>query len=119
MSESALFIGWGQAVRGRETKALKEFTEVIAFYTQKQQAGEITSFEPIGLEYHGGDLSGFILIRGSHEQIDRLRNSEEFHHLNARGSLLVDRLGVVRAFVGEELGRRFADFGASAAELGG
>jgi hypothetical protein len=59
------------------------------------------------------------MIRGIHEQLDRLRTSKEFHHLNTRAGLVVEHLGIVRAVVAEELVTCFADFGASAAELGG
>jgi hypothetical protein len=117
MAEAALFIGWGPAVRGRERQALEVFNEVLAYYTRLQQSGEIASFEPVALEPHGGDLDGFLLIRGDWEQLARLRGSEEFLHFNNRGSLVVEHLGVVSAFVGAELQRQYADFGAQAAAL--
>ncbi len=117
MPEAALFVGWGPAVRGREQKALQVFEEAIAFYTRLQQAGEITSFEPVALEPHGGELAGFFLIRGEPERLQRVRASEEFLRLNNRAGLIVDHLGVVTAFVGDELRRLFADWGTQAAEL--
>lgn len=118
MSDSALFIGWGQAVRGREQKALQVFGEVVQFYTGLRQRGEISAFEPIALEPHGGDLAGFAIIRGTAEQIERLRAREDFERLNARGGMVVERLGVVKAYVGEGLDRLFAEFGKQAGELG-
>lgn len=118
MSESALFIGWGDAVRGREQKALEVFQEVVQFYAGLAQRGEISSFEPVALEPHGGDLAGFAIIRGSREQLDRLRASDDFERLNARGGMVVEKLGVVKAYVGEGLQKLFAEFGKQAAELG-
>jgi hypothetical protein len=118
MAQAALFIGWGPAVHGRERQALEVFNEVIAFYTRLQQNREIGSFEAVALEPHGGDLAGFLLIRGERAQLDRLRASEEFQQLNNRGTLVVEHLGVVSAFMGAELERQFADFGAQAAALG-
>ena len=47
-----------------------------------------------------------------------MRISEEFLRLNNRASLIVDNFGVITAFIGEELQRQFADFGAQASELG-
>jgi hypothetical protein len=117
MPEAALFIGWGAVVHGRERQALEAFNEVLAYYARLQKAGEIASFEPVALEPHGGDLAGFLLIRGEREQLARVRGSEEFQHFNNRGSLMVEHLGVVSAFVGEELQRQYADFGAQAAAL--
>ncbi len=118
MPEGALFVGWGPAVRGREQKALQVFDEAVALYTRLQQAGEITSFEPVLLEPHGGELAGFFLLRGEPERLQRLRASEEFLRLNNRASLITDNFGVVTAFVGEDLQRLFADWGAQAADLG-
>ena len=62
MAMGALFIGWGQAVHGREQKALEVFQEALRYSGRLQQDGEIQSFEPVALEPHGGDLAGFLLI---------------------------------------------------------
>jgi hypothetical protein len=117
MATGALVIGWGPAVRGRELKALQVFNEAIQFYTRLQQQGTIESFEPVALEPHGGDLAGFLLIRGDREKLNAIRTSEEFLRLNNRAALIVDNFGVITAFIGEELQRQFADFGTQAAEL--
>ena len=117
MATGALVIGWGPAVRGRELKALQVFNEAIQFYTRLQQQGTIESFEPVALEPHGGDLAGFLLIRGDREKLNAIRTSEEFLRLNNRAALIVDNFGVITAFIGEELQRQFADFGAQATEL--
>ena len=118
MAEAALFIGWGPAVRGREQKSLQVFGEVLQFYARLQQEGTITSFEPVALEPHGGDLNGFMLVRGDSEKLGRLRGSEEFLRLNNRGSMVVENLGVINACIGEGLQKLFEDFGKQAAELG-
>jgi hypothetical protein len=114
----ALFVGWGAAVRGRETKSLQVFQEALAYYARLQQQGEIQSFEPIALEPHGGDLAGFLLVKGDADKLARLRASDEFIALNVRAQLIVDNFGVAGAFVGEDLQRLFADFGKQAAEIG-
>ena len=82
-----------------------------------QQQGTIQSFEPVALEPHGGDLQGFLLIRGDREKLNALRSSEEFLRLNNRAALVVDNLGILTAFIGEELQRQFADFQTQASEL--
>jgi hypothetical protein len=118
MATSALMVGWGPAVRGREQKALQVFNEAIQYYTRLQQQGTIESFEPVALEPHGGDLLGFLLVRGDREKLNALRSSEEFIHLNNRAALVVENLGVVTAFIGEDLQRLFADFQSQLSELG-
>jgi hypothetical protein len=117
MATGALFIGWGSVVRGREQKALQVFNEAIEYYTRLQQQGMIEGFEPVALEPHGGDLHGFLLVHGDREKLNALRSSEEFLRLNTRAELVVDSLGIVTAFIGEELQRQFADFQTQAAEL--
>ena len=118
MATGALMIGWGPVVRGREQKALQVFNEAIQYYTRLQQQGMIESFEPVALEAHGGDLQGFVLVRGDREKLNALRTSEEFLRLNNRATQIVDNLGVINAFIGEELQRQFADLQTQASELG-
>ena len=118
MTTGALMIGWGSAVRGREQKALQVFNEAIQYYAQLQQRGEIESFEPVILEPHGGDLGGFLLLKGEQDALSRLRTSDEFLRFNARGALCLEHFGVVGAAVGEELQRQFAMFQQLVAEVG-
>ena len=108
MADAALFVGWGQVVRGREERALDVFNETIEFYSQLQADARIESFEVCLLEPHGGELGGFELVRGSEEQIDALRRSEDFERLITKASLVVDDLGMVGAAIGEGLGRQIA-----------
>jgi hypothetical protein len=108
MADAGLFIGWGQVVRGREDRALDVFNETIELYGQMQEDGRIDSFEVCLLQPHGGELGGFELIRGSEEQIDALRRSEDFERINTKASLIVDDLGIVDMLIGDGLGRAMA-----------
>jgi hypothetical protein len=105
MADAGLFIGWGQVARGREDRALDVFNETIELYGQMQSDGRIESFEVALLEPHGGELGGFELLRGSEEQIDAVRHSEEFQRAMTKASLVVDDLGVVPALIGDGLAR--------------
>jgi hypothetical protein len=75
-----------------------------------QQDGRIESFDTVILEPHGGDLIGFVLLRGTREQLDEIRNDEEFARRIARDALVVERLGVVRATLGDGLGQLIGDY---------
>ena len=108
MADAGLFIGWGQVVRGREDRGLDVFNETIELYGQMQSDGRIESFEVCLLQPHGGELGGFELIRGSEDQIDALRRSEDFERINTKASLIVDDLGIVDMLIGEGLGRAMA-----------
>jgi hypothetical protein len=103
MAEAGLFIGWGAPVRGREAKGLEVFNESIEYWGSLQSGGRIESFEVVLLYPHGGDLAGFALVRGSHEQLNDLGGDEDFLRLTTRAGLVVEGLGVVRAALGDGL----------------
>ncbi len=103
MADSALFIGFGLPVRGRERKAQSVFGEVVEYCSRLQQAGEIESFEPVLLEPHGGELGGFFLLRGDRDKLAHLRTNEDFERQILRGQLIADHLGVVGGAIGERL----------------
>lgn len=106
MPDAGLFIGWGEVVRGREAQAVELFNETLEYYGRLQEEGMIESFEPVFLEPHGGDLSGFILIRGDAEKLAALRVSDEFTQLSLRVGLIVGGLGVVGADLAGRLQRQ-------------
>ena len=66
----------------------------------------------------GGDLAGFILLRGTRERLDEVQRSAEFELLLARSGMIVDRIGVVHAYTGEALGRLVGQFQQATAEFG-
>src|SRR5262249_19954968 len=80
-ADSILFIGWTRAERGREREALETFGMSMGFWAKQVAAGKIESFEPVLLDRHGGDMNGFVLIRGSAANLAELANSEEFRDL--------------------------------------
>jgi hypothetical protein len=117
MADAAIFIGWGQPVRGREAKAVQVFNESVQYWTGLQQQGQIESFELVLLEPHGGDLAGFALLRGTQEQLAQAHASEEFQHHVARAGLIVENLGIVNASLGERLADQMARYQAQVGEL--
>ena len=97
MADAALFIGWGQVVRGREKRAVQVFNESVEYWGGLQGDGKIEDFEVVLLTPHGGDLQGFALLRGSEDQVAALRADEEFGRRVARADLIVESQGVVDA----------------------
>ena len=119
MADEALFIGWGEVVRGRESKSLEVFSEALQYYAGVQSDGVIDSVDAWFLGPHGGDLAGFFLLRGERERLDELQRRPEFERLLTRAGMIVDRVGVVPAYTGEALGRLMGLFQEASAELGG
>lgn len=118
MADAGLFIGWGAPVRGREQKGLEVFNEALAYYGRQQEAGGIEGSEVVFLYPHGGDLAGFILVRGSREQIDALRADDEFQRINVLADQIVERFGIVEAAVGEGVGEQVALYQEAIGKLG-
>jgi hypothetical protein len=119
MAGDALFLGWGPVVRGRELKALEVFQETLAYYGSLQQDGRIDSFEPVLIAPHGGDLAGFILLRGPRASLDEIRSGDEFRRLVARAGAIVENIGVIDAYTDEALAQQMSLFQAVSEELGG
>jgi hypothetical protein len=117
MAEAGLFIGWGAPVRGREAKGLEVFNEAVAYWGSLQQEGRIESFEVVLLYPHGGDLYGFSILRGTHDQLNEVGGDEEFLRLTTRAGLIVEGLGVVRAALGDDLQRQIGLFQQAIGEL--
>ena len=117
MAGEALFIGWGQVVRGREQFALQVFQEAVGYYGKLQEEGRIERFDAYLLDPHGGDLAGFFLLHAERSALETIRSSAEFQRLTVRAGSVIDNLGVVSAYSGEALGRQMALFGEMAQEL--
>lgn len=117
MADAALFIGWGQVVRGREKRAVQVFNESVEYWGGLQGDGKIEDFEIVLLSPHGGDLQGFALLRGSEEQVSALRADEEFGRRVQRADLIVESQGVVDAVIGEGVARGMAQYQGEVDEL--
>ena len=105
MADRILFIGWGATVHGREERALEVFDVAVGFYGRCQQEGRIESFDVILLEPHGGGLAGYMELHGSADQLNALRQDDEFRRLMIDASLIVDELGVVDGYANEGIAR--------------
>ena len=116
---NALFIGWGAVVRGREKQALQVFQESMEYYGRLQQEGRIEGFDVVLLAPHGGDMNGFVVLRGDRQALEDVRFSDEFERLLVRAASIIDAPGVVPAYTGEALGPQLGLFQAAADEFGG
>jgi hypothetical protein len=103
MADAGLFIGWGAPVRGREEKGLDVFGEALALEASLQEEGAIESFEVVLLAPHGGGLAGFVLVRGSREQIEAVRQRED--------------VGMIDAYLGESVAEQVETYRDAVSEL--
>src|ERR1044071_9917522 len=100
MADRVLVISWGQTVRGREQHGLEVFEACVGYYAELQEAGRIEDFDVLILEPNGV-MDGCMLLRGSHTQIDAVREDERFRRLLIDASLIVDDLRAVEGFTAE------------------
>jgi hypothetical protein len=91
MADRALVIGWGAPVRGAEERGLEVFNEALGLLGRMQQDGRIDSFDVVLFEPNT-NINGFILVRGSAEQINALRADDEFRRNTVQAQLIVDGL---------------------------
>ena len=106
MPDFGLFIGFGFPARGREEGAVKVFGELLELLGGQQQRGNVESFEPVFLQPHGGDLGGFVIVRGDRAKLDAFVASDEFQRVANRAQVIVDNFGVVNLQLGGELQRQ-------------
>jgi hypothetical protein len=101
MSFNLVFVGWNHAVRGREAASMELFQDVHQYLGRLQGEGTIDSFETVLLSAHGGDLNGFILIRGEAGKLLAMQASAEWMKFNTRAGLLLEGNGTVNGATGD------------------
>ena len=101
MADRVLFIGWNRPVVGREQQAMKLFQKAMEYYSKLQTSGKIESFEPIMLTHHGGDLNGFIILKGDAKKLAEIREEATFVENSIEAAFCLDGFGIVSGYVGE------------------
>lgn len=94
MAERVLFISWDETVHGREERALEVFNETLGLYGRMQQQGKIESFNTVLLDPNA-KLDGYIELRGSAEQIAKVRTDDEFRRGIADAAMVTHGLTVI------------------------
>ena len=103
MADYVLFLGWNRVVAGRERQAMKLWQKIMEYNTGLQSEGKIESFEPVILAAHGGDLNGFIMIKGDAEKLAKVRADDVFGDLAVEANYCLDKFGIVMGFIGDSI----------------
>lgn len=103
MGDSGILIGWDRVVPGEDVGAVELWRELTLYLARVRAEGLIESHEAVMLGAHGGDLNGFILIRGSQDGLHKVRNSDEFLQLVVKANKKLLGLRVLRAHFGAEV----------------
>ena len=103
MADQVLFLGWNRVVAGREKQAMRLWQKSMEYYGGLQSGGHIESFEPVILSAHGGDLNGFIMIKGDAEKLAKVRAENVFGDLAIEANYCLDKFGIVVGFIGDSI----------------
>lgn len=99
-SENVLMIGWNRPVVGREKNAVEIFNSLLNYLNKQKDRGVVESVDPVLLVAHGGDLNGFVMVRGDKEKLHKLRWDEDFQNIVTEAIYNVDQFGVVDGWTG-------------------
>jgi hypothetical protein len=118
MAERALFVGFGEPVRGREERAVEVFNEFVGLLGRMQGDGRIEDMDVCLLDPHGGELGGFFMVNGSPEQCAALMDDAEFRRACIDATLIVNNFGVVPARTGQAVGEEMSMYMEAVAKVG-
>lgn len=107
-ADSVLFVGWNHVYPGHEKEALEAFNSTVGFWMKQVTAGTVESFEPIILDPHGGDLNGFMIMRGDASKLNAILQTDDWRDLLVRATLHVGGIGVITGVTGEGTAREMA-----------
>ena len=99
---------WTRPSRGKERISAEHFAGITAWFGELQAKGTLTSWEPVFLQPHGGDLGGFFLLRGDPDKLHELTTGDAWEDHTMRASLHLDGFGVVGAYSGAAVGEAMA-----------
>jgi hypothetical protein len=116
MADRTLCLTWGQVARGREAHSLEVFNDALGYYAALQEDGRIERFDVVLLS-PGGGIDGMMILHGSHEQLDAVKEDERFQRITIDAQLVVDRLSVLDGYVNEGVARPMALFQEAASQL--
>lgn len=112
--DSAFVITWRSPFPGREASALAYAADADTHWSK--QAAEGRCSQPEWLFHPGG--WGMWMVRGMHDELDRLVQQDESKLLIARGTLLLDGFQYAIAPAGQGADRYVTNYASIASEFG-
>jgi hypothetical protein len=116
MADRVLFVSWGRPVQGREERGLEVFNEALGFYGKWQQEGRIESFDVVLLSPNRG-MNGYIEIRGSVDQLNDIREDDDYRRVLTDAMLTAHDLSVVEGSCNEGIARMVETYQAAIARV--
>jgi hypothetical protein len=107
-SMNVLAFAWDRSVPGREMMSAQHFKDFGEWLQGEQRSGRVQSFLPVLFEPHGGNVNGFFLIQGEPANIAELLDTPQWIEHQARATLHLEGVAVLRGVTGAALGQRMA-----------
>ena len=107
MKETALFVGWGGTLPGRERAAIETYHEWIEVLEDLKTKGEIEDFKTFLLDPHGGELDGFTLVFADQVKLFELLVREDLEMLCRRAMVEHGKFSVIPAITGGLVEREY------------
>jgi hypothetical protein len=104
MADRLLCITWGAPVRGREERSLDVFNEAVGYYGRCQQEGKIEKFDVVLLSPNA-NMAGYMELHGTPEQLNALREEDEYRRLLLDAAMICEDLCVVEGSTGAGIAR--------------
>ena len=105
MADAGMMLTWDRVVPGRDIQAVELWEEMGLYLKRLHAEGRVNAHEFVMLGAHGGNLNGFLLIRGDGDSLARVRASTEFQHMIVRANKSLLSFAVLRAHFGEDVER--------------
>lgn len=102
MANTGMMLAWDRVVPGRDVQAVELWEEIHLYLTRLHAEGRIASHDLVMLGAHGGNLNGFILVRGEKAALAQVRDTREFQTMVVRANKSLLGFAVLRAHLGED-----------------
>lgn len=112
-----LFVGWGAIIPGREQTAARVLGEAMQYLQRLRTQGIIDSIDVVLLEPHGGELEGFVLVKGGRSKLALLRVEDEFVRTIVAVQLVHAKVAVVGGHSGPAMEALMQAWGEQEARL--
>ena len=108
MADRILFITWGANVAGREERGLEVFNEAVGLYGRMQQEGRIEGFDVALMTPSGAGIDGYMCLKGSAEQLNAVKEDQDYLRVMTDASLIVKNLCVCDGYANEGIAPQMA-----------
>jgi hypothetical protein len=104
MANAAVFIKWGTAIVGRETKSLEVFGQALDYHQRLKKEGKIAAHHTfVATTGDTSQFGGFIVLEGEIAQLRAAMDTDEWQALDIKARNVVTGVDVIHCIGGNEI----------------